>query len=67
MARTRPGTSDRPPPPPPGDAKAAATYISAMTAELATLARRYDFDALAYIIDMARLEAEGLVQRLTGS
>jgi hypothetical protein len=36
----------------------AAHYISSITDELARLAKSHDFDALAYILDMARLEAD---------
>lgn len=36
----------------------AAQYISAMTQELAQLARRHGLTPLAYILSMARLEAE---------
>ncbi len=49
---------------PPDEPAAAAAYISALTADLAALARRHEFEALAYILDMARLEAEGTVQRM---
>jgi len=35
-----------------------------MLGDLAAMARRHDFEALTYILDMARLEAEGTVQRL---
>jgi hypothetical protein len=34
-----------------------AQYIAEFTAELAFLARRADLDVLAYLLDMARLEA----------
>lgn len=36
----------------------AAQYISAMAQELAQLARRHGLTPLAYILNMARLEAE---------
>jgi hypothetical protein len=35
----------------------AARYIASLTDELARLAKSHDFEALAYILDMARLEA----------
>lgn len=60
------GTSERPPAAQ-ADAKAAAAYIAALTGELGAIARRHDFETLIYLLDMTRLEAEGLLQRLTGS
>ena len=36
----------------------AAQYIAALANELAQLAKRHNFDNLAYILDMARLEAD---------
>lgn len=36
----------------------AALYIGRMSAELARLARRHHLEPLAYILEMARLEAE---------
>lgn len=36
----------------------AAHYIATLTGELARLAETYDLNTLAYILDMARLEAE---------
>jgi hypothetical protein len=49
------------------DRAAAAAYLASMGAELAAIARRHDFPAVAYILDMARLEAEATVQRLGSS
>jgi hypothetical protein len=40
---------------------ALAAYISEAVAELAILATRHDLPLLAYILDMARLEAESQV------
>ena len=37
-----------------------AGYIADHSADLATLARRENFSTLAYLLDMVRLEAEGL-------
>lgn len=47
-----------------GDMSAAeaAQYIAEFTAELAYLARRTRLDLLAYLLDMARLEAARAVQ-----
>ena len=36
----------------------AALYIASIADELARLATRHDLDALAYILNMARLEAD---------
>ena len=36
-----------------------AAYMAELTGELALVARRHGFDTLAYLLDMARLEAEG--------
>ena len=48
--------------PPDGDQAAAAAYVAAMTADLALMARRHKLDVLGYLLDMARLEAEGTSQ-----
>jgi hypothetical protein len=37
---------------------AAACYVATLTAELVEIAKRHELDTLAYILDMARLEAE---------
>jgi hypothetical protein len=42
----------------PADRDAAATYIATLTGELAGLARKFGHDTLAYILDMAHMEAE---------
>ncbi|HVU42951.1 MAG TPA: hypothetical protein VHD86_18045 [Xanthobacteraceae bacterium] len=42
--------------------RAAALYIGKMSAELARLARRYRLEPLAYILEMARLEAEQIAR-----
>jgi hypothetical protein len=41
----------------------AASYAAALTAELAKLVRRHHLDVLGYLLDMARLEAEEIVQQ----
>jgi hypothetical protein len=38
-------------------------YIAELAATLATLARAQQFEALTYLLDLARLEAESLAQR----
>ncbi len=40
-----------------------AAYLAEMTGELSQVARWHGFDALAYLLDMARLEAEGAAHR----
>lgn len=47
----------------PTDRDAAAAYIATLTGELARLSRRFGYDALGYILDMARLEAENACRR----
>ena len=44
------------------DPKAAASYVAEISAELACLARLHGFDALSYILEMAKLEAENMRQ-----
>ena len=46
---------------------AAADYLAALSADLAVLARRHGFDTLGYILEMARLEAESVGHRHSGS
>jgi hypothetical protein len=60
----RAGTNEREKPRPGSDRAATAAYLAAMIGDLAAMARRHEFEALTYILDMARLEAEGTVQRL---
>ena len=50
----------------PGDRTAAAKYVAELSAELANLARRHGLDALGYILDMARLEAENASRHVNG-
>jgi hypothetical protein len=45
----------------------AAHYISSLTEELAKLAKSHELEALAYILDMARLEADQICKREDGS
>jgi hypothetical protein len=44
------------------DALETAKFVADFTLELASLARHSQFDLLAYLLDMARLEAIRLVQ-----
>jgi hypothetical protein len=48
------------------DRAAAANYVAELSAELASLARQHGFDALGYILDMARLEAENATRHVNG-
>ncbi|MGO9702708.1 MAG: hypothetical protein ACLPX7_26000 [Xanthobacteraceae bacterium] len=43
-----------------------ALYIGSLAGELAQLAKDHKFDALAYILDMARLEADQVSKRYNG-
>jgi hypothetical protein len=52
--------------PDPVDRTAAAKYVAELSAELANLARRHGLDALGYILDMARLEAENATRHMNG-
>ena len=48
------------------DRIAAANYVAELSAELAMLARQHGLDALGYILDMARLEAENVGRHVNG-
>ena len=54
---TQSGTADR---------AAAASYVAELSAELAALARQHGLEALGYILDMARLEAETANRYING-
>jgi len=45
-----------------GEKAATAAYVASLTAELAALARKHKLDTLGYLLEMARLEAEGLAR-----
>jgi hypothetical protein len=49
-----------------GDRAQAAAYVAELSADLATLARRHGLDALGYLLDMARLEAENATRHMDG-
>ena len=51
---------------PPVDRATAANYVAELSAELANLARQHGLDALGYILDMARLEAENANRHVNG-
>ena len=44
-----------------------ANYVAALASELSTLARRHGFDALGFILEMARIEAENAAHKENGS
>jgi len=46
-----------------GGVPGAARYIASLSQELAELAKSYQLEALAYILDMARLEADQISKR----
>jgi hypothetical protein len=48
----------------PVDRTAAARYVAELSVELANLARQHRLDALAYILDMARMEAENATRHM---
>jgi hypothetical protein len=50
----------------PVDRAAAASYVAELSTELANLARQHGLDALGYILDMARLEAENATRHVNG-
>jgi hypothetical protein len=49
-----------------GDRVAAAAYVAELTGDLAILARQHGLDALGFILDMARLEAEIATRHVNG-
>ena len=50
----------------PVDRVAAASYVAELSGELALLARHHRLDALGYILEMARLEAENVTRFING-
>ncbi len=44
----------------PGDQAAAAAYVAELAGNLASIARQQGLDALGYILEMAKLEAESV-------
>jgi hypothetical protein len=49
------------------DREHAAEYVGALTAELAVLVRRHQLHTLGYLLDLARLEAEEVLQKVEGA
>jgi hypothetical protein len=50
--------------PPPADALGTARYIASITEELARLAKSQNLEALAYILEMAQLEANQISKQV---
>ena len=59
VPRSKPGQSVESGPEEAGERAATAAYVASLTADLAALARSRKLDTLGYLLDMARLEAEG--------
>ena len=53
--------------PDPSDAQAAAVYIAELSASLAGIARNCGLDTLAYILEMAREEADTILRTSNGA
>jgi hypothetical protein len=51
----------------PVDPAAAAAYIADLSTDLALIARRNGLDALGFILEMARLEAEAMCHSREGN
>ena len=49
-----------------GDREAAAEYVAELTRDLAAIARSHGLDALGYILEMARLEAQSATRNING-
>ncbi|HZD91748.1 MAG TPA: hypothetical protein VE224_16730 [Pseudolabrys sp.] len=50
-----------------GDERAqVAVYVATISADLATMARRAGLEALGYLLEMVRLEAENAARHLPG-
>lgn len=59
-------TSNEAEPPGQGDRLEAAEFIGSSVEEFAQLARRHSLETLAYLLDMARLEADEIVRQCRG-
>lgn len=49
------------------NAREAISFIADLSGELASIACKHRFDTLAYLLDMARMEAENLHREISGS
>ncbi len=49
-----------------GDREAAAAYVAELSRDLAFIARDHGLDALGYLLEMARLEAENAMRQMNG-
>lgn len=54
-----------PPPPEPEVSAAVAAYVATLSADLSVMARRSGLNALGYLLEMARLEAEQLARPMS--
>ena len=57
------GQKDEEKDPIPGEVARTAEYIAELCADLARMARGDGLDTLAYLLDMARLEAQSVTQQ----
>ncbi len=48
------------------DRQAAAAYVAELSRDLALIARRHGLDALGFILEMARLEADNATRHVNG-
>ena len=48
------------------DREAAAAYVAELSRDLALIARKNGLDALGFILEMARLEAENVTRHVNG-
>ncbi len=51
------------PPPDPQSAEEVAAYVETMTRDLAGLSRSHGLDILAYLLDLAKLEAQNITRK----
>jgi hypothetical protein len=49
-----------------GDREEAAAYLAQLSRDMALIARQHGFDALGFILEMARLEAENAIRHVNG-
>ncbi|MEP7031836.1 MAG: hypothetical protein ABI830_12955 [Pseudolabrys sp.] len=50
----------------PADARALASYVATLSADLATMARGTGLETLGYLLEMVRLEAESTARQVNG-
>lgn len=59
--------SEQPADPVSQDRTAAASYVAALSGDLASIARSHGLDTLGYLLDIARLEAEQVTRHSDGN